>query len=324
MNTVAGKKIGEELFHAGFLGDGDKKFSLTIGIPAYNERGRIGCLLRQVLHQNTVQLDTIIVNTSGSTDGTQEEVFSVAKYYNASYLIEIIDSHERAGKAAALDAILKACNSDIVIFLDGDVKLHDKCFDEILKPFLFDDSVGVVSGNVAPLNGNNEGVFYFISRLERQIHHELCVDLMRKGMAPKVNGTFFAVKRNLISHLPRHVVSDDEYVSWNAQRKGHRVVYAPKAIVYTKDPESFRDYIAKRRRIFVGHFLIKKTMGYTVPTARFTKIIPKFLNFLMRDKSELLNFLVMLVMQFAAYILAISDMILGNIPYRYRVESAKF
>jgi len=324
MDTDIWKERKEQLSNTYSLASSDKKLGVTIGIPAYNERRRIGCVLRQVLHQNGFQVDKVIVNISGSTDGTQDEIIATINHCKASSLVKIIDKHERAGKAAALDEILKACSSDIVIFLDGDVKLHDKCFDEILKPFLFDDSVGIVSGNVAPLNGNNEGVFYFISRLERQMHHELCVDLMRKGMSPKVNGTFFAVKRNVISHLPRHVVSDDEYVSWNAQRKGYRVVYAPKAIVYTKDPESFRDYIAKRRRIFVGHFLIKKTMGYTVPTTRFSKIIPMFLNFLMREKSELLNFLVMLVMQFAAYILAISDMILGNIPYRYRVESAKF
>ncbi|MDI6846683.1 MAG: glycosyltransferase, partial [Candidatus Bathyarchaeia archaeon] len=219
-----------------------------------------------MLHQNNVQVDKIIVNTSGSTDGTQEEVISVAECYNAPYLIKIIDNHERAGKAAALDEILKACNSDIVIFLDGDVKLRNECFKEILEPFLFDDSVGVVSGNVVPLNNNKRGLFSFISRLERQLHHELCMDFMREGETPKVNGTFFAMRRNVVSHLPRYVVSDDECISWCAQRKGYRVVYAPNAIVYTKDPENCKDYVAKRRRIFAGHFLIKKTMGYTVPT----------------------------------------------------------
>jgi len=148
-----------------FWDDHHKKFSVTIGIPAYNERGRIGCLLRQVLHQKDVQVDEIIVNTSGSTDGTQDEVVSIAKYYDEFSLIKIIDNHERAGKAAALDAILKACISDIVIFVDGDVKLHKECFKEILKPFLFDDSIGVVSGNIMPLNDNNKGLFSFISRL---------------------------------------------------------------------------------------------------------------------------------------------------------------
>jgi len=312
------------LFSNDFWAGYHKKFRVSIGIPVYNERRRIGCLLRQVLHQKSVGVNEIIVNISGSTDGTQDEVVSMAKYYDAFSLIKIIDNHKRAGKAAALDAILKACNSDIMIFVDGDVKLHKECFKEILKPFLSDDSIGVVSGNIIPLNDNNKGLFSFISRLERQLHHELCVDCMRRKEAPKVNGTFFALRNNIVNHLPRYTVSDDEYVSWCVQRKGYRVVYAPNAIVYTKDPENCRDYVSKRRRIFAGHFLIKKTTGYSVPTTRFSYVIPRLLKFWIKEKKKVFHILVMLFLQFVSYILAISDIIVGNVPYRYRVESAKF
>jgi cellulose synthase/poly-beta-1,6-N-acetylglucosamine synthase-like glycosyltransferase len=147
---------------------------------------------------------------------------------------------------------------------------------------------------------------------------------MYEGTSPKVNGTFFAVRTDVIDHLPQYVVSDDEYVSWSAQKRGYRVVYAPKALVYTKDPENFRDYVAKRRRIFAGHFLIKKTMGYSVPTTRFSRMIPKLLNFSMRKKDHIANVFVMLTMQSVAYVLAVLDVVLGKTPYRYRVESAKF
>lgn len=111
MNAVAGTKIREELFCTGFLAGGDKKFSVTIGIPAYNELGRIGCLLHQVLHQNSVQADKITVNTSGNPDETQDEVISIGKDHEAFSLSKIIDDNERAGKATAFNVILKACNS---------------------------------------------------------------------------------------------------------------------------------------------------------------------------------------------------------------------
>jgi len=105
-----------------------------------------------------------------------------------------------------------------------------------------------------------------------------------------VNGTFFAFRKNVVNHLPRYTVSDDEYVSWCAQRKGYRVVYAPNAIVYAKDPENYRDYVSKRRRIFVGHFLIKKTTGYIVPTTRFSDIIPRLLKSWIREKRMIFIF----------------------------------
>lgn len=302
-----------------------KKFNVAVGIPAYNEKGRTGRLLYQLLQQRDVELNEIIVNTSGSTDGTRDEVISTAKRCGALSLVKIIDTNKREGKAAALDAILKACNSDIVIFLDADTKLHNGCLKEILKPFI-DDSVGLVSGNVMPLytHSDNEDFFHIVSRFERQLHHQICIDCMLKKEAPKVNGTFFALRKHLVNHLPYNVVSDDEYFSWYIQRKGYRVVYAPDAVVFTKDPENCNDYISKRKRIFVGHFLIKKTTGYLVPTIKFKKVFPHLLKFWIKEKQRIFYLFSMLFLQCISYILAIIDVMTNNIPYCYRVESAKF
>lgn len=302
---------------------GGKMISVTIGIPAYNEEGRIGPLLEQILRQKCLTPESIIFNVSGSTDGTGSEVASMADRYHASSLVKIIDNHARAGKAAALNDIIRVCNSKVVIFLDGDVKLHDGCLRQVLEPFLRDPSVGVVSGNVMSIN-DGDGLFSFISQLERQMHHELCMDLVRRNQAPKVNGTFFAMKKDVADNLPRETVSDDEYISGCAQMKGYRVTYAPEAIVYTKDPSNYRDYLAKRRRIYAGHFLIKRTMGYTVPTIRLGQLIPRLFKHSLKNKKKVFHIGVTLLMQLAACILALSDLAAGNVQYRYRVESAKF
>lgn len=301
----------------------DRKLSVTVGVPAYNEKSRIGCLLRQILDQKDVVLNSVIFNVSGSTDGTNKEITSTADNCDVSSLITIIDNHVRAGKAAALNDILRICNSDVVIFIDGDVKLKDNCLRKVLEPFFQVPSVGVVSGNVVSLNDDG-GFFSFISQLERQVHHELCVQLTRMKQAPKVNGTFFAIKTGVVNRLPIETVSDDEYISCCAQKKGYRIAYAPEAVVYTKDPVSFQDYVAKRRRIFAGHSLIRRTMGYTVPTTRFRQIVPRLLRYSTRHRKKAFYVLIMLLLQLVAYVLAFSDIAAGNIQYRYRVESAKF
>lgn len=301
----------------------DRKLGVTVGVPAYNEKGRIGCLLRQILGQKDVVLNSIIFNVSGSTDGTRNEISSTADNCDVSSLITIIDNHLRAGKAAAINDILQICNSDVVILIDGDVKLNDKCLRKILEPFFQVPSVGIVSGNVMSLNGDG-GFFSFISQLERQVHHEFCVHLTQMNQAPKVNGTFFAIKKEVINRLPIETVSDDEYISYCAQKKGYRVAYAPEAVVFTKDPASFQDYVAKRRRIFAGHSLIRRTMGYTVPTTRFSQIVPRLLRYSTRHKKKVFYVPIMLLLQLVAYVLAFSDIAAGDIQYRYRVESAKF
>lgn len=304
--------------------DVDKRMSVVVGIPAYNERKRIRALLNQIMNQKGVQIDKIILNISGSTDGTDEEVAAAIRLFHQSPSIQIIDNHVRAGKAAALDEILSACNSDILVLMDGDVKLNDRCLQQILKPFFLDTSVGVVSGNVMSLNSGENRLFSFISQLERQLHHELCMDLVGKSQAPKVNGTFFALRTKIITCLPHRTVSDDEYISCCAQMRGYRVAYVPNAVVYTKDPESCRDYIAKRRRILVGHFLIRKELGYSVPTARLSGILPRFLKHMAKEKKQVLPISTMLFLQFVSYVLAALDIVTGAVPYFYRVESAKF
>ena len=299
------------------------KLSVTVGVPAYNERSRIGYLLRQIVDQKDVALNCVIFNVSGSTDGTNNEITSAADDCDVSSLVKIIDNHARAGKAAALNDILRTCNSDIVIFIDGDVKLEDKCLRKVLEPFLQVPSVGVVSGNVVSLNAGG-GLFSFISQLERLLHHELCIYLTQMNQAPKVNGTFFAVKTGVINRLPNETVSDDEYISCCAQKKGYRIAYAPEAVVYTKDPDGFQDYVARRRRIFAGHFLIRRTMGYAVPTTRFSQIVPRLLRYTVRHKKKVFQVSIMLLLQLLAYFLAFSDVATGNIQYCYRVDSAKF
>jgi len=294
----------------------DRRGEVTVGVPAYNERGRIGCLLHQILDQKDVVLENVIFNVSGSTDGTSDEITSAAQNCSASSLVKIIDNHVRAGKAAALNDILRTCDSDVLIFIDGDVRLGESCLRNILNPFSQVPSVGVVSGNVMSLNDDGS-VFSFISQLERQLHHELCLYLALTNQAPKVNGTFFAIKKGVVSCLPTETVSDDEYISCCAQKKGYRVVYVPEAVVYTRDPAGFQEYVAKRRRIFGGHFLIKEAMGYTVPTTRFSQTVPRLLRYSMRHRKNIFYTSVMVLLQLVAYVLAFSDVAAGNVRYRY-------
>jgi len=109
MKTVTRRGKKKISFCTDFLAGCDKKFSVTIGIPAYNECGRVG-RLHQVLHQNVVQVNEIIMNTSRNSEGTQGEGISTTKYYEESSSIKIINDNEKTSKAGAFDEFLKTCN----------------------------------------------------------------------------------------------------------------------------------------------------------------------------------------------------------------------
>jgi len=301
----------------------DKDAKITIGIPAYNERERIGFLLQNLLIQANKDVAEIIVNAGGSTDGTIDEVVKTARASQNSSMIRLIAGKERMGKAAALNDIVLQTTGDIIVFIDADTVVSKHCLNNITEPFFIDEVIGVVSGNVLSLN-DGDNLFSFISKFQRQLHNELCLYLRRKNLPPKVNGTFFAVRKGIVKGFPHHIVSDDEYASLCAQRQGYKVVYVPEAMVYTKDPTNFKDYLTKRRRILGGHISIKKSLNYTVPTTNFSTVSINFLRLALKHWRKMPHVVTMLLIEVVCHILALYDIIRGRVQYCYRVDSAKF
>jgi cellulose synthase/poly-beta-1,6-N-acetylglucosamine synthase-like glycosyltransferase len=120
------------------------------------------------------------------------------------------------------------------------------------------------------------------------------------------------------------VVSDDEYISWCAQTIGYKVIYAPRAKVYTKDPMNLRDYLSKRKRILSGHFLIKNTLRYDVPTADMVILLPEFARLTLKNWKRIQWLAPMVLFELWCRLSAQVDALRKNVSPRYRVNSAKF
>ncbi len=253
------------------------KVRVTVGVPAYNEEVTIGRLLRDILSQpldDKASLEEVIVNVSGSTDGTGAAVLEVS---GSDPRVHLIAKEGREGKTAALNDILQYATGEIMVFIDGDTVLGEGSLNNLVKPLLISGDVGVASGHVVPLK-EEEGFFLFASHFIRQLHHELCCRLVEMGLATKVDGSFYAFRRDILTRFPPYMISDDEYVSWRAQKGGYRVVYSPKAVVSTDDPSSFKSFINWQRRVILGQFYIKRDFGYSVPTMNPSLAISGFID----------------------------------------------
>jgi len=293
--------------------------TLSIGIPAFNEEATITQLLYTVLKQptNGFVLKEIIVNTSGSNDSTEAKVQDLSRLDSR---IKLISKGTRSGKASALNDILRSTKSDLLLLLDADVVIEKNAIKNLVEPLLQNEKVGVCSGNTMPLKGlGKEDFFDFASLFIRELHHELCSYLMREGLAPKVNGTFYALRTGIMKSFPKFVVSDDEYVSWHAQKLGYSVVYVPSALVFTRDPHSFHEFLIWQSRVIAGQLYMKRHFHYDVPTVSISLAVKggglfKLLN---KHRKKTLSLLMLSLLGALSFILAYAKLARSNVPYTY-------
>jgi hypothetical protein len=71
--------------------------------------------------------------------------------------------------------------------------------------------------------------------------------------------------RNVIEHFPVDTSTDEPAIEALIVKKGYRLVYTPKAIVFNRGPETIRDFVRQRRRVFAGQ--VRVAMRYRYFTA---------------------------------------------------------
>ena len=105
----------------------DKKISVSVVIPAYNESETVEAVIKVVKSINIV--DEIIVVDDGSSDKTAE----IAGKAGAT----VISHTTNLGKGAALKTGLKSSKGDIVTFVDADLtNLTSNQVEKIIEPIL--------------------------------------------------------------------------------------------------------------------------------------------------------------------------------------------
>lgn len=113
--------------------------NVSVVVPAYNEAGRIGAVLRPIVASSLI--DEVIVVDDGSDDGTAEEA--------SAFPVRVIRLPENCGKAAALDAGVSSAKNDVFLFLDADlVGLRTEHVDALIRAYRergLDMVVGVFS-----------------------------------------------------------------------------------------------------------------------------------------------------------------------------------
>jgi len=105
---------------------------LTIAVPVYNERERVGPALKELLSTSfPVEVEVVVVD-DGSSDGTADTIGSIALPEN----VRLIRHEKNQGKGAALRTALAAATGDVFVPFDADLEYLASDLVRCLEPMI--------------------------------------------------------------------------------------------------------------------------------------------------------------------------------------------
>ncbi|MEM8960596.1 MAG: glycosyltransferase family 2 protein [Acidobacteriota bacterium] len=120
--------------------------TLSIVIPAYNERATIDEILRRVYDASVpgeLEREVIVVD-DGSTDGTRERLREIADSFSPP--VRVIEQAKNGGKGSALRTGFDAATGDLILIQDADLEYTPKDYPQLIQPIL-DGDADVVYGS---------------------------------------------------------------------------------------------------------------------------------------------------------------------------------
>jgi cellulose synthase/poly-beta-1,6-N-acetylglucosamine synthase-like glycosyltransferase len=225
----------------------------SIGIMAFDEALNIEFLILDLLRQEMKEfcIAEIIVVTSGCTDTTQDIVRRMAEKNGK---IRVLIEEKRRGKASAINLFLSQAGGDYIILISADVRVEKHALEKVLIPLL-ESKAGMTGGRPVPVNDTDSFMGYGAWFLWH-LHHQLSLS------QPKLGELVAFI--NCIEEIPVQTATDEALIEALFSNRGLSIKYVPDALVYNKGPESIREFLSQRERIFIGHLWVKKNYGYSV------------------------------------------------------------
>ncbi len=206
----------------------------SIIIASYNEgRNLEKCLSSiQTIDYPKESFEVIVIDNN-STDDTAE---TVQKFPEVIYLQE-----EKQGASFARNKGIRHAKGDILVFLDADTSAAKPWLRSITEAFQ-DKRIGIVGGAIYPFNEHNIFSRYLASSLFlRYPRYRKKKEI--KGY-PSCN---LAIRKQLIAGgfdaAAFTTYGEDKDICYEILKKGYKIIFEPKAIVYHRHAESLSELL---------------------------------------------------------------------------------
>jgi len=222
--------------------------SVTVVLAVWNEEKYLSAKL-----QNLDALDypadrlQIVVVSDGSTDETNTYLAAWEKRGRQAVVLP-----RHFGKATALNHGVAKATGEIVVFTDARQSIATDSLMNLVANFA-DPTVGCVSGELiisqesSSSSANGFGLYW---RVEKKIRHWESL----AGSVVGATGSFYAVRRNLLSPLPAETILDDMFIPFQVVRQGQRVIFEPCAVALDRLSNGPRREFRRKVRTLAGNY----------------------------------------------------------------------
>lgn len=234
----------------------------SIGIMAHNEQANIGQLLAAVTAHpaRVAALTEIVVVASGCTDRT---VDIVRDWAGRDPRIRLVVQPRREGKASAINLFLAHAREKVLLLCSADLLPGRDTLDAVVAPFA-DPEVAMTTCRPVPVN-DPRTFMGFAAHLLWDLHHQINLRSFKAGE--------LIAFRKIFARIPVYSAVDEASIESVVRSQGFTVRYVADAITYNKGPDTVRDFLRQRRRIYAGHLGVRSAVGYRVSTLSGLKVL---------------------------------------------------
>ncbi len=225
---------------------------VSILMSAYNEERVIREVVSNLFILDYPDYEIIVVD-----DCSDDDTLSILRGLQLfDDRLRVIHMEENMGKAVALNAGLRAVNSEIVVTIDADSYMDRDALRWIVWHFETGNRVGAVTGNPRVLNRTT-----LLSRIQTAEYSSIIGMIKRTqriiGKVMTVSGVFAAFRMTALASVggwDTDCVTEDIDVTWKLEKKFWDIRYEPNALIWILVPERFRLLFRQRVRWSQGGY----------------------------------------------------------------------
>lgn len=210
----------------------------TVVVPVHNGETTLGRCLDALANQTigAEQYEVIVVDDGSSDDSAAVAAGRGVQLFHQAH----------AGAGAARNRGARQAQADVLLFTDADCEPEADWIARMLSP-LADPSVIGVKGIYCTRQQSPVARF-------AQAEYEEKYDRMARAKQIDFVDTYSAAYRRdvFVAHGgfdPRFVLDEDQELSFRLARAGHRLVFAPDAVVYHLHPATVLSYARRKARL---------------------------------------------------------------------------